>query len=83
MKFYTMKDIKAHNQKDDCWIVVSENVYDITAFLSTHPGGSSILMNVAGDDATDYFYALHRPEIIDSVAHEYLIGRLLEYSAKL
>ena len=79
MSLFTLEDVKAHNQKDDCWIVVSDKVYDITKFLSTHPGGVSILMTVAGEDASDYFYALHKPDILDTVGSKYMIGHLIDY----
>ena len=79
MKYYTLQDVKSHDQKDDCWIVISEHVYDITSFLKQHPGGSGILMNVAGEDATDYFYALHKPDILDTIGSDYKIGHLVEY----
>jgi cytochrome b involved in lipid metabolism len=37
-----------HNTMDDCWIVIEESVYDISDFLSEHPGGAEILMEYAG-----------------------------------
>ena len=79
MSYFTLEDVKAHNQKDDCWIAVSDKVYDITDFISTHPGGASILMTVAGEDASDYFYALHKPDILDTVGGKYMIGHLVDY----
>lgn len=33
--------IKEHNSTDDCWIVLHSKVYDVTAFLDEHPGGSA------------------------------------------
>ena len=76
MKQYTPEDVEQHNTQEDCWIIVNGNVYDITNFLSIHPGGSSIVLSVAGKDATDYFNELHRPEILDEVGKEYLIGHM-------
>ena len=73
---YTLKDVSIHNKKDDCWIIISNGVYDITEFLPIHPGGISIVMMVAGKDATDYFNELHRPEILKEIGNNYLIGYL-------
>ena len=78
MKYCTMADVRTHRTKEDCWIVISGNIYDVTEFLQKHPGGSGMLMGVAGEDATDYFYALHKPAILDTVGSEYMIGYLVE-----
>jgi cytochrome b involved in lipid metabolism len=37
------------------WIVLHNKVYDITKYLEDHPGGSAILIEVAGTDATEAF----------------------------
>jgi L-lactate dehydrogenase (cytochrome) len=83
MDQYTMVEVREHDQKEDCWIVINRKVYDITNFLSEHPGGSSILVTVSGQDATDYFEELHRPEILDEIAGDYLIGELVQTNSSL
>ncbi|KAH8434883.1 uncharacterized protein LDX57_012514 [Aspergillus melleus] len=52
---YTLEQVKTHNKPDDVWIVLHNKVYDITKYLEDHPGGSAILLEVAGTDATDAF----------------------------
>ena len=83
MKTYTMEEVTKHATKKDCWIVIKNNVYDITEFLKIHPGGSSIVMTVAGLDATEYFEELHRPDILEEVGTDYIIGELYELVSKL
>ena len=41
-------------------------MYDLTKFSALHPGGVAVLLNnnVAGQDATNAFYALHRQDIL-------------------
>ena len=78
MKEYTLADVKTHDKKDDCWIVINDKVYDVTEFLGDHPGGSSILLTVGGKDASDYFWELHRSEILDEIAQDYEIGYILK-----
>jgi hypothetical protein len=39
--------------------VINDRVYDITDFISQHPGGA-IILSVAGKDATDFFMELHK-----------------------
>jgi cytochrome b involved in lipid metabolism len=41
-------------------------VYDITDWHMEHPGGSDILMENAGGDATDFFVAIgHSDEAVE------------------
>ena len=35
-----MAEVATHNAADDCWIVISGKVYDITGWLPYHPGES-------------------------------------------
>ena len=44
---------------------VSGKVYDVSEFLSEHPGGSAILLKHAGKDATAAYEVAHGPEIIE------------------
>eukprot|EP00913_Durusdinium_trenchii_P000667 g620.t1 len=56
---------RTHNKADDAWIIVDGDVYDVTKFAGVHPGGTQILLEYAGKDATEDFYALHRLEVLD------------------
>lgn len=76
MNSYSIEEISIHNTENDIWIVINEIVYDVTDFLDQHPGGKSMLLNVAGTDATDYFEALHQPKILEEYGEEYKIGVL-------
>lgn len=44
--------------------LVDHRVYDLTDFVDAHPGGSVVLAQVAGQDATTAFYNLHRHEVL-------------------
>ena len=48
------------------WLVIDSKVYDVTNFSALHPGGTYVLLNdsIAGQDATDAFFSLHRQEIL-------------------
>lgn len=53
-RVYTMEEVAKHNTKDDCWMVIHGDVYDVTAFIDSHPGGLAILQG-CGKDATELF----------------------------
>ena len=33
----TWQEVLEHNTSEDCWIVIDNNVYDVTKFLVQHP----------------------------------------------
>jgi len=51
--FTELADIFEHNTKESCWLLIDNNVYDVTNFK--HPGGKQILLQNAGQDATTQF----------------------------
>ena len=55
---YTIDEVSLHNTEFDAWIIIHQDVYDITEFLNEHPGGKHILMTVVGGDATEFFEEL-------------------------
>ncbi|KAB8274955.1 FMN-dependent dehydrogenase-domain-containing protein [Aspergillus minisclerotigenes] len=64
-----------HNKENSCWVVLYGKVYDVTHFLSSHPGGAQAILRVSGRDATDDFDPIHPPETMDSIQSA-LIGSL-------
>ena len=40
-KTYTLSEVAQHASKDDCWAIISGDVYDLTEFINRHPGGDS------------------------------------------
>ena len=55
----TMADVAKHNSASDCWSAVSGNVYDLTAWISQHPGGSGSIVGMCGVDGTAGFDGQH------------------------
>ncbi|CAG2215965.1 FADS2 [Mytilus edulis] len=56
---YTWDEISRHDKKDDRWLVIQGDVYNITDWSKRHPGGSRVIGHYAGQDATDAFRAFH------------------------
>ncbi|KAG6888919.1 hypothetical protein C0995_004932 [Termitomyces sp. Mi166 len=65
-KEYTKEEVAKHHKPSDLWIIVDSKVYDLSRFAAMHPGGLSVLTDqqVAGQDATDIFFSLHRYEVL-------------------
>ncbi len=47
-----IKEISKHNVPSNCWIIISDKVYDITSYFGSHPGGNSTMSPTCGVDAT-------------------------------
>lgn len=80
----TATEIAKHNTTSDCWSVVSGNVYDLTGYANSHPGGASAISSLCGKDATQAFQGQHsgqqRPE---STLAAFLLGPLDGATASL
>ncbi|KAJ6627333.1 acyl-CoA dehydrogenase/oxidase [Mycena sp. CBHHK59/15] len=48
------------------WVTIDAKVYDLSKFANLHPGGPNVLFadDVAGKDATQAFFGLHRLEVL-------------------
>jgi cytochrome b involved in lipid metabolism len=60
----------------DCWIVIGENVYDVSEFMLKHPGGRWIILEKGGKDATAAFEHTIHSEVAIEKMHELYIGKL-------
>jgi cytochrome b involved in lipid metabolism len=48
-----MDEIAKHNTENDDWVIVNDEVLDVTKFLPDHPGGKKAILLFAGKDATE------------------------------
>ena len=71
---YTAADVALHNKSSDCWMIVQGKVYDATTYVSSHPGGRTILSG-CGKDATSMFASIHSPNAY-RILDAYFIGNL-------
>jgi len=71
---YTLEEVAKHNKEDDCWVVVGEQVLDVTEFMADHPGGKMAILTFAGKDATEMFEMVHEDDVIEKFAPECVIG---------
>lgn len=54
-KTYTAAEVAQHSTQSDCWMIIDTGVYDLTKFLSEHPGGVSSMLPYCGKDGTQGF----------------------------
>lgn len=52
-------ELARHRSRADAWIAVRGRVYDVTRFLTRHPGGVSAIEPLLGTDATVHFNGAH------------------------
>ncbi|KAL5342549.1 FMN-dependent dehydrogenase-domain-containing protein [Aspergillus crustosus] len=78
-KLVSTHEISSHKMPNDCWIVVDNQVWDVSDFLEKHPGGPSIILKYAGRDATKAYSEVHTPGLLKAeLAAEQYKGRLDE-----
>ena len=46
---YTISEVSKHNKYGDLWIIINNNVYDLSKFADLHPAGRSVLVEYAGN----------------------------------
>ena len=57
---YTMEKVRANNSEASCWSVIDGNVYDLTKWISSHPGGKGNILSLCGKNGTAEFASKHR-----------------------
>ncbi|WKX92740.1 hypothetical protein Q1695_010627 [Nippostrongylus brasiliensis] len=76
-------ELMKHNTREDCWIHIFGQVYDVTTYLEFHPGGIPELMRAAGTDATDLFNQFHAWVNYENMLKSCLVGRFTGDLSKL
>mmetsp|Transcript_26554 Transcript_26554/g.43481 ORF Transcript_26554/g.43481 Transcript_26554/m.43481 type:complete len:124 (+) Transcript_26554:218-589(+) len=71
-RLFKSSEVAKHSSKSDCWVIVKGKVYNVTEFLSVHPGGAGVILAQAGEDATDEFVSSHPPTTFTLLAKWYI-----------
>ncbi|KAL6747582.1 cytochrome b5-like heme/steroid binding domain-containing protein [Haematococcus lacustris] len=77
-KDITVAEVRQHKTADDAWMIFRNKVYNIGPYLRFHPGGSDILLKVAGRDGTSLFMKYHPWVAISSLMERHLVGLLAQ-----
>lgn len=79
---YTASQVATHATDSSCWVIIDNNVYDLSAWIPLHPGGPSIIRSLCGTDGTNSFRAQHgTASLPKSVLSGYLLGPLTSGTA--
>mmetsp|Transcript_71448 Transcript_71448/g.231393 ORF Transcript_71448/g.231393 Transcript_71448/m.231393 type:complete len:540 (-) Transcript_71448:66-1685(-) len=72
---YRLEEVAKHCRDGDLWVVIDGKVYDLSKFGALHPGGLPPLLDptVAGKDATELFFGLHRASVLQEKRYARLL----------
>lgn len=56
---YTLAEVAEHKDAASCLTAIRGTVYDVTAFISKHPGGDQNILKLCGIDGTALFEGKH------------------------
>ncbi|XP_016966396.1 uncharacterized protein LOC108035329 [Drosophila biarmipes] len=77
-QLYELSEVAVQNGKNGkpCWLIIKGNVYDVTKFLSEHPGGGDVLLEYGGKDATKAFKQAGHSSDAERDLKNYKIGEI-------
>ena len=74
---YTMAQVRANNTAKSCWTAIDGYVYNLTNWISAHPGGAGAILFLCGTDGSNAFKAQHENQSRPAVRLDtYRIGPL-------
>lgn len=53
-------ELASHNSQDNCWLTINAKIYDVTKYISSHPGGADEIIRYCGQDATQAFATMDK-----------------------
>ena len=76
MRSFTKQQLAKHSKIDDFWIAYDGLVFDITKWVTSHPGGLKVIQKYAGTDCTKVFQKEHPWVNITKLVGDKQIGTL-------
>ncbi|GMI73663.1 ARABIDOPSIS CYTOCHROME B5 ISOFORM E, cytochrome B5 isoform E [Hibiscus trionum] len=75
-KVFVFEDVAKNKERNNCWLLISGKVYDVTQFLEDHPGGDEVLLAASGKDATQDFEDVGHSDDARNTMKKYYIGEV-------
>jgi cytochrome b involved in lipid metabolism len=48
-------ELAKHNSPNDCWLLINNKIFNVSSYLTAHPGGVSTIAPYCGKEATKAF----------------------------
>ncbi|XP_071494324.1 cytochrome b5-like [Diadema antillarum] len=75
---YRLEEVQKHKSGSSLWLVIHNQVYDVTKFLDEHPGGEEVLIEQAGGDGSESFEDVGHSSDARELMKDYHIGELAD-----
>jgi cytochrome b involved in lipid metabolism len=75
-KVISLTEFRSANTRDKCYVAIENKVYDVTEFLSQHPGGHAVLLQGGGKNVTEDFNTIRHSANAKELAESMRIGVL-------
>ncbi|XP_052870258.1 cytochrome b5-like isoform X3 [Anopheles cruzii] len=82
LKQLSLAEVADACKDGDALLVIHDKVYDVTKFLTEHPGGEEVLIEAAGKDATADFDDVGHSTDAKEQMKQYVVGELIEADRK-
>lgn len=73
-KYYNYEEIEKHGSINSSWIICNNKVYDITTYISVHPGGSNSIFKYSGTRHDCKDDLKKHSKMANKLLDKYLIG---------
>ncbi|XP_025158250.1 cytochrome b5 isoform X1 [Harpegnathos saltator] len=85
VKLFTREEVLKQStlENSDTWIIIHNEIYNVTSFLNEHPGGEEVLLEQNGLDATEAFEDIGHSSDARELMISFKIGELVEFLAFL
>lgn len=51
----SLTEIAKHNKSSDCWLLINNKVYNVSSYISAHPGGAGTIISSCGKESTQLY----------------------------
>ncbi|KAL6246522.1 Cytochrome b5 type B (outer mitochondrial membrane) [Rhinocladiella similis] len=75
---FSLAEVDAHHSERDLYLVIHNNVYDVSEFIQKHPGGPEKLLETESSNVTDPFENAEHSKDARELLKTMLIGTLEE-----
>lgn len=72
----TVSEVAQHHTADDCYLIIKNKIYNVSALADIHPGGRQNIIDNCGQEVTDLFASIHANNVWDLLG-QYYIGDII------